>query len=210
MAAVPAGSRISECHRRSKRGYALIRKLYWLAPAIPPAKPWFFLLASQGAKVWMVVRRFDLSATMSRYLIDRINGLANVEVVTDASISGLEGHGGMLEGVRWRIGATGEEVRRAINHLFLFIGAEPNSIKGSGISLDTKGFVLTGDDAGAGRHTLETTRRGVFAIGDVRAKSVKRDPLETKWSSARHYDQIRRRGSLTLGCVFAFDTIDRR
>jgi thioredoxin reductase (NADPH) len=79
-------------------------------------------LASQGAKVWMVVRRSDLSATMSRYLIDRINGLANVEVVTDASISGLEGHGGMLEGVRWRIGATGEEVRRAINHLFLIIG----------------------------------------------------------------------------------------
>jgi thioredoxin reductase (NADPH) len=133
-------------------------------------------LASQGAKVWMVVRRSDLSATMSRYLIDRINGLANVEVVTDASISGLEGHGGMLEGVRWRIGATGEEVRRAINHLFLFVGAEPNTnwLKGCGISLDTKGFVLTGDDAGAGRHTLETTRRGVFAIGDVRAKSVKR------------------------------------
>src|SRR5258708_9113365 len=93
------------------------------------------VLASQGAKVWMVVQRSDLSATMSRYLIDRINGLANVEVVTDASISGLEGRGGILEGVRWRIGATGEEVRRAINHLFLFIGAEPNTnwLKGSGI-----------------------------------------------------------------------------
>jgi len=99
---------------------------------------------------------------MSRYLIDRINGLANVEVVTDASISGLEGHGGLLEGVRWRIGATGKEVRRAINHLFLFIGAEPNTnwLSGSGVSLDTKGFVLTGDEAGAGRRTLETTRRG--------------------------------------------------
>jgi thioredoxin reductase (NADPH) len=133
-------------------------------------------LASQGVKVWMVVRGFDLSATMSRYLIDRINGLANVEVVTGASISGLEGRGGILEEVRWRIGATGEEVRRAINHLFLFIGAEPNTnwLEGSGISLDTKGFVLTGDDAGESRHTLETTRRGVFAIGDVRAKSVKR------------------------------------
>jgi thioredoxin reductase (NADPH) len=88
----------------------------------------------------------------------------------------LEGHGGVLEGVRWRIGATGEEVRRAINHLFLFIGAEPNTnwLNGSGVSLDAKGFVLTGDDAGGGRHTLETTRRGIFAIGDVRAKSVKR------------------------------------
>jgi thioredoxin reductase (NADPH) len=68
-------------------------------------------------------------------------------------------------------------VRRAINHLFLFIGAEPNTdwLSGSGIALDAKGFVLTGADARAeGRHALETTRRGVFAIGDVRAKSVKR------------------------------------
>jgi thioredoxin reductase (NADPH) len=58
----------------------------------------------------------------------------------------------------------------------LFIGAEPNTdwLGGSGIALDAKGFVLTGEDAGGDRHALETTRRGVFAIGDVRAKSVKR------------------------------------
>jgi thioredoxin reductase (NADPH) len=132
-------------------------------------------LASQGAKVYMLVRRSDLAETMSRYLVDRINGLPNVEVVTDATISRLEGHDGMLEAVRWRI-AAGEEVRRPINHLFLFIGAEPNTdwLKGSGVSLDAKGFVLTGEDAGGDRHNLETARRGVFAIGDVRAKSVKR------------------------------------
>jgi thioredoxin reductase (NADPH) len=79
--------------------------------------------------------------------------------------------------LRWKIGATGQEVRRVINHLFLFIGAEPNTnwLTGSGIALDAKGFVLTGADAGGeGRHVLETTRRCVFAIGDVRAKSVKR------------------------------------
>jgi thioredoxin reductase (NADPH) len=78
--------------------------------------------------------------------------------------------------LRWRIDATGPEVRRTINHLFLFIGAEPNTdwLKGSGIALDAKGFILTGADAGDGRSVLETTRRGVFAIGDVRAKSVKR------------------------------------
>jgi thioredoxin reductase (NADPH) len=133
-------------------------------------------LASQGVKVWMLVRRSDLSATMSRYLVDRIRGLANVEVVTGATIRGLEGRDGVLEAVRWRIGATGEEVRRPINHLFLFIGAEPNTdwLNGSGVSLDANGFVLTGEDAGGGRHILETTQRGVFAIGDVRAKSVKR------------------------------------
>ena len=133
-------------------------------------------LASQVAKVWMLVRRSDLATTMSRYLADRIGGLANVEVVTDAIVTGLEGRGAMLEAVRWRTGASGEEVRRSINHLFLFIGAEPNTgwLGGSGIALDGKGFVLTGSEAGDDRHALETTQRGVFAIGDVRAKSVKR------------------------------------
>jgi thioredoxin reductase (NADPH) len=133
-------------------------------------------LAGQGVKVWMVVRRGDLGATMSRYLVDRVCSLDNVEVVTGAAISGLEGHDGILEAVRWRLGATGQEVRRPVRHLFLFIGAQPNTdwLRGSGIALDSKGFVLTGDDAGAGRHPLETARRGVFAIGDVRTKSVKR------------------------------------
>lgn len=133
-------------------------------------------LAGQGAKVRMLVRRADLSTTMSHYLVDRIQGLANIDVVTDAAVSGLEGRDGMLEAIRWRIAATGQEVRRPIQHLFLFIGAEPNTdwLGGSGIALDAKGFVLTGEDAGGDRHALETTRRGVFAIGDVRAKSVKR------------------------------------
>ena len=133
-------------------------------------------LASQGVKVWMLARRSDLSATMSSYLVDRIRGLANVNVVTGATISGLDGRENMLEAVRWQISATGQEVRRAIKHLFLFIGAEPNTgwLSGSGIALDPKGFILTGSDAGGGRHQLETTRSGIFAIGDVRAKSVKR------------------------------------
>jgi len=132
-------------------------------------------LASQGAKVWMLVRRSDLGATMSRYLVERIRGLANVQVVTGATVNALSGRDGMLEAVCWQIGA-GQETRRPINHLFLFIGADPNTdwLKGSSIALDAKGFVLTGGDAGGGRHALETTRRGVFAIGDVRANSVKR------------------------------------
>jgi thioredoxin reductase (NADPH) len=132
-------------------------------------------LASQVAKVWMLVRR-DLTATMSRYLVDRIRTLPNVEVVTGATVSGVEGRDAMLETVRWRVGKGGEEIRRPIRHLFLFIGAEPNTgwIAGSGIALDSNGFVCTGDDAGGGRHALETSRRGIFAIGDVRAGSVKR------------------------------------
>jgi thioredoxin reductase (NADPH) len=132
-------------------------------------------LASQVAKVWLIVRGGDLSASMSRYLVDRIEGLPNVEVVTRAQITALEGKGGMLEAIRWRKSGAGEDVRREIRHLFLFIGAQPNTdwLNGSGIALDSKGFVLTGRACKAER-MLETSRRGVFAIGDVRAGSVKR------------------------------------
>ncbi len=109
-------------------------------------------LASQGVKVYMLVRRSDLAETMSRYLVDRIRSLANIEVVTGATISALEGRDGVLNAVRWQHRATGQDVRRAINHLFLFIGADPNTdwLEGSGIALDAKGFVLTGAEAGAG------------------------------------------------------------
>ena len=133
-------------------------------------------LASQGAKVSMLVRRSDLAATMSRYLVDRIRGAPNIEVVTGATISTLEGHDGVLDAVRWKLRSSDNEVRRPINHLFLFIGADPNTdwLKGSGVAVDAKGFILTGTEAGGGRHVLETTRRGVFAIGDVRVTSVKR------------------------------------
>jgi|HubBroStandDraft_2_1064218.scaffolds.fasta_scaffold22532_2 thioredoxin reductase (NADPH) len=131
-------------------------------------------LASQGARVWMLVRRSGLAETMSKYLVDRIESLPNIDVVTGAQVSGLEGRNGVLEAVRWRVGATGQEVRRPIRHMFLFIGAEPNTdwLAGSGVALDAKRFVLTGTDTH--RHALETTRRGVFAIGDVRAASIKR------------------------------------
>jgi len=133
-------------------------------------------LAGQGARVWMLVRGSDLSATMSRYLVERIRGLANVNVVTGATISGLEGREDVLEVVRWRSGADGDEVRREIKHLFLFIGAEPKTgwLGAAGIGLDPKGFILTGENAGGRRHALETTRRGVFAIGDARSGSIKR------------------------------------
>jgi thioredoxin reductase (NADPH) len=133
-------------------------------------------LAGQVSKLWVLVRGGSLAASMSRYLVDRITGLANVEVVTDARVSRLEGEGGMLEAVHWRRGATGEEVRRPIRHLFIFIGAEPNTdwLSDSGVTLDAKGFVVTGGDAIGGRGSLETSRRGIFAIGDVRSGSVKR------------------------------------
>jgi thioredoxin reductase (NADPH) len=128
-------------------------------------------LASQAAKVWMLVRGPSLAASMSRYLVERIEGLSNVEVLTQTQVSGLEGANGMLEAVRWR--RNGVEVRRPIRHIFNFIGADPNTdwLAGSGIALDPKGFVLTG---AGGRGPLETSQPGVFAIGDVRSGSTKR------------------------------------
>jgi thioredoxin reductase (NADPH) len=97
-------------------------------------------------------------------------------VLPRTSVTGLEGHDGALEAIRWRRGASGEEVRRAIQHLFLFIGAEPNTdwLSGSGVALDAKGFVLTGGNTTDKRRPLETSREGVFAIGDVRSGSIKR------------------------------------
>jgi thioredoxin reductase (NADPH) len=133
-------------------------------------------LASQASKVWLLVRGPDLAASMSRYLVDRIASLSNVEVVTQARVTGLEGRDGMLEAIRWRQGESAAETRRPIRHLFLFIGAQPNTdwLAGSGVAFDPKGFVLTGADAARDRRQLETSRPGVFAIGDVRSSSVKR------------------------------------
>ena len=132
-------------------------------------------LAARVAKVWLLVRGRDLGASMSRYLVERIEGLANVEILTQVEITGLEGQPGQLEAVRWHL-ASGEEVRRPIHHLFLFIGAAPNTqwLDPSRVVLDPKGFVLSGADVSPGRRQLETSLDGVFAVGDVRSGSVKR------------------------------------
>jgi len=128
-------------------------------------------LASQAAKVWMLVRGPSLAASMSRYLVDRIEGLTNVEVLTRTEISALQGTNGTLEAVCWRNGSG--ETRRPIRHVFNFIGADPNTdwLAGTDIALDPKGFIITG---AGGRGPLETSVPGVFAIGDVRAGSTKR------------------------------------
>ncbi|WP_045836250.1 FAD-dependent oxidoreductase [Hyphomicrobium sp. 99] len=132
-------------------------------------------LASQAAKVWLLARGGDIASSMSQYLVDRIRGLANVEVVTGAEVTSLEGDDGVLDAISWRT-ASGEVVRRNIRHLFLFIGADPETgwLSGSGVGLDAKGFVLTGTDVRDGCNSLETSVPGVFAIGDVRAGSIKR------------------------------------
>ena len=113
---------------------------------------------------------------MSRYLIDRIAAQPNIELITHAQVTALEGEDGRLDALLWRDIRSGAETRKAIRHLFLFVGADPNTdwLAGSGVGLDPKGFILTGESAGPGRRPLETSLPGVFAIGDVRAGSVKR------------------------------------
>ena len=132
-------------------------------------------LAGHARHVTLIARR-PLEETMSAYLVERIAGLANVEVVVRAEVQGLEGHDRALEAIRWRIRGSESETRRACRQLFLFIGADPNTdwLAGSGLKLDPRGFVLTGPEARPGALPLETSRPGVFAVGDVRAASVKR------------------------------------
>ncbi len=131
-------------------------------------------LASQVRKVALLARRGSLDATMSRYLVERIKAQPNIEILAETEVVALEGHEGNLDAVRWLNHATGEETTRSIRHLFLFIGAEPNTdwLAQCNVALDAKGFVRTGPDVASG--LMETSRSGVFAIGDVRSGSVKR------------------------------------
>jgi len=144
-------------------------------------------LAAHCSEVNIVVRR-PLSETMSNYLVERIEAQSNITVHVGSEISALDGDGAGLTSVTWKSRETGEEHSCETRYLFLFIGADPNSawLGECDAVRDGKGFVLTGEalDAealkGAGWRAerrpapLETSIPGVFAIGDVRAGSVKR------------------------------------
>ena len=85
-------------------------------------------LAGKVTKLWLIVRGSGLEATMSRYPVERIAALTNVELVIDSEVVLLEGQDGVLEAARWRHRRSGGETRRNIrHHLFLLIGAEPNT-----------------------------------------------------------------------------------
>lgn len=132
-------------------------------------------LAGKAKRVTLIARR-ALDETMSQYLVERIRALPNVDVVAGCEIGMLEGEGDDLQAITWRDRSSGTTTRRQVRYLFSFIGAEPNTdwLRTSGIRLDGRGFVLTGEDIAENRLPLETSRPGVFAVGDVRACSVKR------------------------------------
>jgi thioredoxin reductase (NADPH) len=132
-------------------------------------------LSGHARKVQMVIRGGGLAASMSRYLIERIEASANIELIFNAEVLGLEGiKEGSLEGVRWRSRLSPEENRFDTRNLFLFVGADPATgwLEGCGVKVDRAGFVMTGAPNGAA--SLETSVPGVFAVGDVRSGSVKR------------------------------------
>lgn len=138
-------------------------------------------------KVWMLVRGPSLAESMSRYLVDRIEATENIEVLTETEIVSLSGSTeGQLERVRWRHKPTGKETDKPIRNVFLMTGADPATswLQGSGVDLDQKQFIRTGPDDQAQNtsasgnsarpHSLESSVRRVFAVGDVRSGSVKR------------------------------------
>jgi thioredoxin reductase (NADPH) len=143
-------------------------------------------LAQSSAGVNILVRGPGLAESMSRYLIRRIEDSPHIVLQARTQIEAVEGTD-RLESVRWRQLDTGASQTRSIRHLFLMTGADPNTVWLEGcVALDDKRFVKTGADLGpddleearwplARRpDLLETTRPGVFAVGDVRSGSVKR------------------------------------
>lgn len=132
-------------------------------------------LASRAERVTLIARR-PLEETMSAYLIERIRSLPNVDLVIGSEIVELNGSGGELHGLTYRDRQSECLTRLETRYLFSFIGAEPNTdwLVAAGLTLDDRGFVLTGDELGDDRLPMETSREGVFAVGDVRACSVKR------------------------------------
>jgi thioredoxin reductase (NADPH) len=141
-------------------------------------------LARNSKHVHILVRGPDLASSMSRYLISRIEETPNITLHRHTRIVAVDG-GDHLEGVTWRDEGTGQESRHPIRHVFTMAGAIPNSewLRGC-VAMDAHGFVLTGPDLphdGSFPWTLarrpylfETSKPRVFAVGDIRANSVKR------------------------------------
>jgi thioredoxin reductase (NADPH) len=143
-------------------------------------------LASTARRVHMLVRGPGLADTMSRYLVRRIEENPAIVLRTRTQIVALDGNG-RLERTGWRNDQTGEIESHDIGHVFMMTGAVPNTAWLDGcIALDEQGFVKTGADLASDElarakwplarppYLLETSRPGIFAVGDVRSGNVKR------------------------------------
>lgn len=141
-------------------------------------------LSTQASNVRLLIRHDDLGRDMSRYLVDRILRAPTIEVLTRTEVRELRGDG-ELEAIVVEDTRNGERRELPARRLFVFIGARPHTMwLGDELALDDHGFVLTGSSVAGARgadarrapaaRILETSRPGVFAVGDVRSGSVKR------------------------------------
>jgi thioredoxin reductase (NADPH) len=143
-------------------------------------------LAQTTKHVHMLVRSAGLAATMSRYLIRRIENSPTITLRPQTEIAAAEGDN-HLDSVYWRNSQTGQTEKHEISHIFVMTGADPNTSWLNGcIALDSKGFIKTGPDLSPENlsatgwsltrqpYLLETSLPGVFAVGDVRGGSIKR------------------------------------
>src|ERR671917_451683 len=143
-------------------------------------------LAQTAKRVFMLVRSAGLAATMSRYLIRRIENSPTITLRAQTEIVALEGDN-HLNSVYWRNSQTGQTDKHDISHVFVMTGAGPNTRwLDRCIALDSKGFIKTGLDllpenlSAAGwpltrpPYLLETSLPGIFAVGDVRGGNIKR------------------------------------
>ncbi|MGF1476642.1 MAG: FAD-dependent oxidoreductase [Geminicoccaceae bacterium] len=137
-------------------------------------------LSRHADHVHMLIRGEELAVSMSDYLVGRIHASPKITLHSHCEVTDLSGER-YLEHVTWRNKKTGESETKSIANLFLMIGAQPNTDwLGDCVCLDDKGFILTGPETGdawpAERppQALETSQPGIFAVGDVRSRSVKR------------------------------------
>jgi thioredoxin reductase (NADPH) len=142
-------------------------------------------LASKARSVRIVVRGKALKATMSHYLVDRIERSPRIEVMTQTEISAVQGSS-TVETVSLR-GSDGSVEQVPATAVFVMIGADPCTEASTGmLAVDPAGYLLCGNGAATCEghlnwplsdrepHLLETVRPGVFAAGDVRAGASKR------------------------------------
>ena len=131
-------------------------------------------LSQTAAHVYLMIRGKSLAATMSQYLLSRIEQSRHITILSETEIVSLQG-GSHLEQVTWVNRCDGSTATKRIEDLFVMIGAQPNTswLKGV-VALDQKGFVITGGPQGFDGTPYATNTAGIYAVGDVRTASVKR------------------------------------
>jgi thioredoxin reductase (NADPH) len=131
-------------------------------------------LSGIARHVHHIIRGESLASSMSQYLVSRIESSSHITLYPNSEIEKLEGESS-LERVTWADRVTSERTVKPIGSVFVMIGAEPNSgwLFGT-VRLDKKGFILTGGTDGFENTAYATSVPGMFAVGDVRSKSVKR------------------------------------